>query len=238
MAWPERTYVVSLQTRVLARVDAKKYAKEIQANVDWLKKKAIYKNDKLTGWSYPLNPTADNSNTHFAVMALHAAAQAGAKVDAEIWNTIRAFYTTTQKDNGGWAYNQVGEAKTSYSMTLGGLLGLAVAAKYDKDAKKPDEAFEKGMNALLGGKVGEFSDCKSEFVSWMTAAELGRVIGSDEFKLGKLTRAWYREGAEYVVTSQQKDGSLTYLKGPPRIDTKWPIISTACGLYVLGPPRK
>ena len=73
---PDKTYVVSLHTQVLARVDAKKYAKEIQANADWLLEKAITKNGKLAGWSYPANAIGDNSNTHFAVMGLHAAAEA------------------------------------------------------------------------------------------------------------------------------------------------------------------
>ena len=82
---PKKTYVVSLQTQVLARADPKKHAKQIQKNADWLIEKAVRKDGKLEGWSYPGHDLTDNSNTHFAVVALHAAAQAGAKVDAKIW---------------------------------------------------------------------------------------------------------------------------------------------------------
>jgi hypothetical protein len=237
----ERTYVVSLQTQVLARVDAKKYAKQIQANADWLLEKAIFKFGKLDGWSYPTNQIADNSNTHFALMGLHAAAQAGAKVDAEIWKKIRDCYAGGQRGDGSWAYvnnSSIGMAPGNHSMTVGALAGLAVATKYDKNAKGPDPAFEKGMKALLDGKLGAFGGSKSGFVEWMTAAELGRALGTNEFKSGKLTKAWYREGAEKMVKSQQEDGSMKYTGERPMIDTKWPIVTTACGLYVLGPSKK
>lgn len=234
---PEKTYIVSLQTRVLARVDAKKYAKEIQANADWLMKTAILKDNKLQGWSYPGNTIADNSNTHFAVMGLHAAAQAGAKVDADIWQKVRDYYADTQKANGGWTYHNRGDNAVSTSMTVVGLLALAVAVKYDKQAKGPDRAFEKGMAALLGGKVGDVSTAgKSRFITWMTVAELGRVLGTDEFKADKLGKAWYREEAEKLLKLQEADGSIKAAGEVRSIDAGQPVISTAAALYFLGPP--
>jgi hypothetical protein len=233
---PEKTYVVSLQAQVLARVDAKKYAKEIQANADWLLEKAIVKEKKLQGWSYPANAIADNSNTHFAVMGLHAAAQVGAKVDAEIWKQIRDYYSETQRNDGGWTYHNAGDTQTTHSMTVAGLLALAVAVKYDKQAKGPDKTFEKGMATLLGGKLGEFGDGKSSFVSWFAIAELGRATGTTEFKSGKLAKAWYREGVEKLLKQQQEDGS--FKAGERGIDSGQPAVSTACGLYFLGPPAK
>ena len=67
---PKKTYVVSLQTQILCRLDAKKYKALIQKNADWLLDKAVWKGDTLKGWSYPANEVADGSNTHFAVVAL------------------------------------------------------------------------------------------------------------------------------------------------------------------------
>ncbi|MBY0460396.1 MAG: hypothetical protein K2V38_24030, partial [Gemmataceae bacterium] len=52
---PTRTYVVSLRARALAGADPRKYAKEIQADADWLLGKALRRNGKLAGWSYPGN---------------------------------------------------------------------------------------------------------------------------------------------------------------------------------------
>jgi hypothetical protein len=233
---PDKTYVMSLHTQVLARVDAKKYAKELQANADWLMGKVITKNGTLQGWPYPGNQIADNSNTHFAVMGLHAAAQAGAKVDAEIWKKLRDYYTDTQQKNGGWTYHNVGDTKTTSSMTTAALLALTIAVKYDKLAKEPDPAFKKGMAALLDGISGEG---KSAAYELFTTAELGRALGTTEFKSGKMAKAWYREGVEKLVKGQQEDGSLKY--GDPErggIDRNQPVYATACGLYFLGPPAK
>ncbi len=233
---PDKTYVVSLQTQVLARADAKKYAKQIQANADWLMEKAIMKDKKLQGWSYPANNIADNSNTHFAIMGLHAAAQAGAKVDPDIWKQIRDYFADTQQKDGGWTYHNAGAANVSHSMTVVGLLGLAVAVKYDKGAKGPDPAFEKGMALLLGGSLDQ--EGKSHFVVWMSVAELGRALGTTEFKSGKMAKAWYREGAEKLLKTQQEDGSLRFTGERGGIDKDHPVITTACGLYFLGPPGK
>lgn len=230
---PDKTYVISLQTQALARVDAKKHAKLIQANADWLMERAIVKEKKLRGWSYPAGEITDNSNTHFAIVALHAAAQAGAKVDADIWPQIRDYYAASQKRDGGWQYTgaEVGAAPSTQSMTLAGLLGLAIAVKYDKKAKGPDAAFDKGMKALLSANFGAG---KSVGYDLFTTAELGRALGATEFKSDKLARAWYREGVDKLVKNQQPDGS--FKAGEHGIDATMPIVSTACGLYFLGPP--
>jgi hypothetical protein len=229
----KRTYVASLTIQVLARTKEAKHLPHIQSFADWLMKEAIMKGKKLEGWSYPGNTITDGSNTHFAVMGLHAAAQAGAKVDAEVWKQVREMYAETQQRDGGWVYHGLGDAKPTYSMTAAALLGLTVAGKYDKNAMGPDPAFEKGMALLLGGKL---AGSKSEAYNWLTTAELGRALGSTEFKSGKLTKAWYREGAEKLVKDQQRDGS--WKAGEKGLDSNHPVISTACGLYFLSSVKK
>lgn len=227
---PKKTYVVSLQTQVLARVDARKHAVRIQANADWLLKQALRKGDRLEGWSYPQNNIADGSNTHFAVVGLHAAAQAGAKVDAKVWKEIREFYTRTQRKDGGWSYYGDARAEASSAgMTGAALVGLSVAAKYDKQAKKPDPAFEKGMATYTSDSP---QAPKSLMYNMMVTARLGRVLGVTEFKSGDKTWAWYREGAEMLVKKQNADGSWSFGR---QIDGT-AHLSTAFGLYFLGPP--
>lgn len=229
---PKKTYVVSLQTQVLARVDAKKHAEKIQAGADWLLKNALRGDLQLDGWSYPQNNIADNSNTHFAVMGLHAAAQAGAKIDEKVWKGVRDFYARKQRQDGTWSYyNDPAVERSSVSMTTCGLLGLAVAAKYDKDAKAPGVEFEKGMPALL--KLWGPSP-KSEYYHLFATAELGRALGVNEFKAGNQSRAWYREGVEKLAKEQKQDGSFGGAKG---LDSA-PQLATAFGLYFLGPPKK
>jgi hypothetical protein len=229
---PKKTYVVSLQTQVLARTKNKKHLPQIQKYADWLIEKSVNEDGKLRGWSYPGHQLADNSNTHFAVVALHDAANAGAKIDAKIWGQVRELYARGQID-GGWGYyndRALSGSRVTHSMTTCALLGLALAAKNDPKAKMPDPAFERGMPALLKLTGGE----KSQAYSWLATAELGRALGVSEFKAGKDTRAWYREGAEKLIRDQNPDGSFS---GKSGIDTQ-SIYTTACALYFLGQPAK
>jgi squalene cyclase len=228
---PEKTYVVSLQTQVLARADAKKHAKQIQKNTDWLVEKALRKADKLEGWSYPINKVADGSNTHFAVMALHAAAKAGAKIDAKVWEQIRDMYTRTQLKSGAWTYYYPERGAGNFSMTICGILGLSIAAKHDKDAKEPGEAFTKGMAAMFDLRK---PSPKSEMYRLFTTAELGRVLGGREFRSGNKAWAWYREDAEMLLKKQNDDGSWKF---GATVDSD-PILSTSFGLFFLGPTQK
>jgi hypothetical protein len=233
---PEKTDIVGLQTRVLARVDAKKYAKQIQANADWLVANAITRDKKLQGWSCPEGGIALNYKTLFAVTGLHAAAQAGAKVEATIWPQVREHFVNTQYDTGGWGYGGFISPGANPTTTTNGLLALAIAAKYDKQAKFPNAAFEQGMALVLSGGLGEFGHAQWTFDAWMATAELGRALGSNEFRSGKLAKAWYREGAEKLLKEQQFDGS--WKSGAAGIDGKIPVVATASGLYFLGPPAK
>jgi hypothetical protein len=229
---PKKTYVVSLQTQVLCRMKDKKHLPQIQKNADWLLEKAVRKGDSFAGWSYPAHELADGSNTHFAVVALHTAAQAGAKVDGKVWEQVRDLYARTQTA-GGWGYysdRALGGDRVTYSMTTCGLLGLTISARYDKNAKEPSPAFEKGMVVLLKLVGGGKSSAYDRFAT----AELGRELGQAEFKAGKQGRAWYREGAESLLREQREDGSFA---GKTGIDAN-PVLATAFGLYFLGPPGK
>jgi hypothetical protein len=233
---PEKTYCVSLATQALARADAKKYAKEIQANADWLMKKAILKNEKLAGWSYPLDglPSTDGSNTHFALAALHVAQTAGAKVDAKLWGNVRDLYARTQNRDGSWSYTNGGALgrPPSESMTVAGLFALALADKHDKPAE-PTPAFAKGMVAFLRAK--ELGG-KNEGCVLFTHAELGRALGTAEFKHEKQSRAWYRENAERVFKAQAENGSVKFNK-EYGIGTGT-VVDTAFALFALGPPTR
>ena len=229
---PKKTYVVSLQTQVLARVDAKKHKEQIQKNAEWLLKEMVMKDGKLEGWSYPGGQIADNSNTHFAVMGLHAAAQASARVDAKVWEQIREMYARTQTKT-GWGYygeRTFGGDRSTLSMTTCALLCLTVAVKHDENAKGPDWAFEKGMSVLLDMNTAG----KSAVYEWMATAELGRALGATEFKAGNKGKVWYREGAEKLLKEQKEDGSW---EGKAGID-RTPVYATACALYFLGPSAK
>jgi hypothetical protein len=226
----EKTYVVSLATQALARADAKKYAEKIQANADWLMGKAITKNEKLAGWSYPIPgaPGTDGSNTHFALAALHTAHAAGAKVDAKLWGNVRDLYVREQTREGGWNYASGLGRQPTASMTASGALALALAAKHDKPAD-PNPALAKALALLVSGKSAE---SKNDACLLFTQAELGRALGSAEFKHEMKARAWYRENAERVFKAQADNGSVKLEKGLGSTA----MTDTAFALFALGPP--
>ena len=228
---PKKTYVVSLQTQVLSRVDAKKHAETIQKNVDWLLEKAVRKGNELRGWSYPGNNLADGSNTHFAVFALHAAAKAGAKVDAKVWNEIRAMYVrTAQKD--GWTYHSGLAGFASQSMTAAAICGLTIAASYLKDGDDAGKVTDDAWKAFADRKGLR---PKSEAYMLHLTAELGRLLDKPVFKVGEMEISWYVTGATTLMKSQQTDGS--WRLGNGGIDGM-EVYSTAAVLYFLGSTKK
>jgi RNA polymerase sigma factor (sigma-70 family) len=231
----ERTYLVSLQTQVLARVDAKKYANVIQRNADWLVKNAIGLGEEggLQGWSYPVgpNPRPDGSNTHYAVLGLHAAAQAGTRVDEKVWDAVRDHYVSTRTD-AGWSYivQIPGLGRPTYSMTAAALVGLLVADCHHKPTPESRKTFERGMAALPTLK--DRPTCLG--YNLMVTAGLGRLTGTDVFKAGDQEVYWYRDRAKQLVTDQNPDGSWSLGQN---LDAD-PVLATAFALYFLGPERK
>src|SRR5262249_35417249 len=73
---PKDTYVVGLQTMVYAEVGDPRAGPRIQNNVDWLIRARIYRDGRLRGWTYrDEGGSADNSNTQYALLGLHAGKQ-------------------------------------------------------------------------------------------------------------------------------------------------------------------
>lgn len=233
---PRKTYVVGLQTRVLARADPKAHAARIQANADWLVARAIgLGTGRLAGWSYPgadagNNGTlGDGSNTHFAVFGLDAAATAGARLDPGIWIAVRDMYVRTRLP-AGWKYhNSPLDPGTSRTMTAAALAGLAVADRHSAPTAAGRDAAAEGMRAFLEPGADR---PKSVGYQWLVTAELGRATGADTFRSGKREVRWYRDGAEKLLADQRADGSWAPGRG---VDAD-PDLGTAFGLYFLGPP--
>jgi RNA polymerase sigma factor (sigma-70 family) len=228
----KKTYVVSLQTQILARVDAKKHLKRIQENADWLIKTMLKDGEKLQGWSYPGNGIGDGSNTHFAVMGLHAAAEAGATVEEKLWKQIAEHYVKTSGPK-GWRYHPDPQLKdlATNSMTACALVGLAVAARHQKEAKPLDPCFEHGLKLLADGNL---ENSLSTGYALMVIAELGRLRETKRFQVGDQTWEWYQSGAEKVIKSQNQEGA--FVLGKKGIDAQQPL-ATAFGLYLLGAPE-
>jgi hypothetical protein len=141
LAWlrdvqPTYTYVVGLQTMVFVAAGQKEDRERIQRNVDWLIDARVMDGPDLKGWWYEkpgskgMMGKPDNSNTQYALLGLHEANVAGFKIPREVWESIRAYYTRTQKKEGGgigsWGYAYEPNNGT-LTMTTAGLCGLLIA---------------------------------------------------------------------------------------------------------------
>src|SRR5205814_97418 len=103
---PHDVYVVGLQTMVFTEAGDPKDLTRIQRNVDWLIQAQVMARGALRGWGYTQDAGgADNSNSQYALLGLHAGRQAGAKIARPIWDAIFRFYEGTQEADGGWVYS-------------------------------------------------------------------------------------------------------------------------------------
>jgi hypothetical protein len=243
---PKNTYVVGLQTMVLALVDKdNRYKDQIQGNVNWLIEARIKSDGKLLGWGYGAGDnhgSVNNSNTQYVLLGLHEGMNAGATVPPEVLEEIQRFYMTNQP-NGGWGYHR-GEDPTM-TMTSAGLCGLLITGMDLNDGRE---------KPLAGGKFdqcGKYTENKNvaDALKWignnLPAQNRWEQMPSFYYTLYGLERVgrlsglrflgshdWYREGCEALVPLQNKDGSW---KG--RGFDSSPVVSTSFALLFLSKGR-
>jgi hypothetical protein len=233
---PQHTYVVGLQTMVLAEVGEQRDLFQIQSNVDWLigaavtgNRKPLGQGGKLEGWSYQANSSsrADNSNSQYALLGLWAGQQAGAKIDKSVWEAIREFYSFTQstpsigprgQQIAGWHYQNEGRSggKESLTMTAAGVSGLFIASLEANDSKQE-------LNDVTGvaAKCGFYpeDDAIARAMRWLAQEfrftnpphTFYNVYGIE--RVGRLSgqrfigeHDWYREGCELLTGVRESSG--------------------------------
>jgi hypothetical protein len=233
---PDKTYAVSLQTLAFCRTGQPKDRERIQRNADWLRESMRRDlGGRWLGWSYGKSVSAitDGSNTQYAVLALHAASRAGARIEARTWGDLRDFYLRTQHADGGWSYRPEPEPSTP-TMTCAGICGLLITAQ---ELSLKDEEAARGLAKGLEYLTTRF-DPANDSLRYASCYDLlfdfGQVRqlpGKDLFteKQRDLVRACTRIGVKFLLKGQEQDGSW---KG----DKAWgkePIISTSMALLFL-----
>jgi hypothetical protein len=245
-----KTYVVGLQTMVYAQAGQAVDRERIQKNVEWL-----LAHQKPNGWGYGDDAGADNSNTQYAVLGLHAAIEAGIPVPREALERIRRHMIDSQIPRavpgrpgaGGWPYKPGNP--TTMTMTCAGLCNLTITGM-DLDV---------GKQHLEGGVI---KDCgvydenapAADALRWIgghfpaeiTAGNAMMQLGPAQFyclygleRTGRLTgerffrgHDWYEVGCRYLVSIQRGDGSwqgLGNLDGSPVIATSFALLFLAKG---------
>lgn len=231
---PTTTYVVGLQTMVLAEVNDVRDITTIRANVEWLLKSRVYNNGKLAGWWYEQGTGAapDNSNTQYALLGLYAGKTYLANHDAKSpiqqqdWEEIQRYYIDTmQKDGrgGGWAYQTGTEIR--HTMTMAGLSGLFIAGlELDVSDQQLDE------KTGIAAKCGTYKENQTiaNALKWLDSPRHGGKGSEKNFtfitpgtsfyniygieRVGRLSgerflagHDWYREGCELLTGKVQSD---------------------------------
>lgn len=213
----DHTYVVSLKIMALAQAGSTRYRREIQAAARWLME-AQYESGV---WGYTeAAGSFDNSNTQFALLGLHTAAQAGIAVPAAVWQRARNRVLQLQNKDGGWAYRN--DPQSYGSMTAAGvcnliILGGTLASPQEKgwnDGAAPNCGKYAASRPLTSGlnwigrnfRVDQNPGRGANWQHyWLYGVERAGILSGRRFFS---THDWYREGARYLVTTQRDDGVM------------------------------
>ncbi len=231
----EWTYVVAVKIQALAAVDPVKYRQEIQSAANWL----VAAQRENGGWGYRLDDSRpDHSNSQFALLGLHEAARAGAKVPENVWRRAEADWVRTQHRDGAWSYVGRGDVGTG-SMTTAGVASLHIVGDrltvghehgYTAAGAAPDCGRYSQNRAVARGVewLGRHFSVRSNpgsggfYYYYMYGLErvgilLGlRYIGGHD---------WYREGAAALVPLQSPGGSWREIHD---------VVDTSFALLFLG----
>ncbi len=216
---PAKTYTVALQTMALCEGEPVRDLALIQKNAQWLSRVQITQGPRKGSWSYPLGEGVggDNSNSQFAVLALHEAERVGAKVDPEVWQLAAEYWKECQNPDGSWGY-QPENMPGSGSMTCAGIGAWIICS--GKVAAAAAEATGNGVQCCL---PPEKNDVLERALVWLgrnfsVRRNPGQPGAATQWhfyylygleRVGRLSARrfigdhdWYRAGAEYLISRQ------------------------------------
>ncbi len=236
--WPDTTYVVSLQTMVLAGAGAKKDRERIQHNVQWLEERQLNKGDRAGAWGYREGVgSGDNSNTHFAAMALHDAAAVGAEVQDGTWRRVLDYWVGCQNDDGSWGYYR--GMPGMGTMTCAGIASVAAAAQALGDDRQAADTAKKARDratAWLSKRFTVRTNPGPKRRLWVlyylhAMKEAGHLTGKE--KIGE--HDWEKAGRAYLLGQQDSASGFWRSTGHAEDD---PVIATSFALLFLAEGRR
>ena len=244
---PRTTYAASLQTMVFCKAQPQRDLLLINRNVKWLESVQITDGLKRGAWSYP-RASGDNSNSQFALLALHEAERVGVSVSSRTWRLAKAYWEDCQNVDGSWGYVK-GAAGTG-SMTCAGIASMmittgkvlqadarAVGERVQCCGQGPggeNERIERGL-AWLGRNFSVTANPGNErlwLLYYLYGVERVGRLSARRFLGG---HDWYREGTEYLV--RQQDSLSGFFKGVGHAEDD-PLIATSLALLFLSKGRR
>ena len=222
---PQRTYEAALQVMVLCAAEPSKDMAQIKNVIKWL----ISVQSSNGGWGYGDGDGDDESNTQFAVLALWEASKLEIFADPDLEKALKKAipkctqYWLDKSTSEGWEYRK---PPTIGSMTCAGIASLIILqdASIGMDASVKDNRIhccgdqaatskqetaskiEGGLQWLSKNFAASHNPGATGFTFYYLYAleRVGRLTG--QRMIGKFD--WYREGAEYLLQSQQLGGSF------------------------------
>ena len=125
---PKMVYSAALQTMVFCAAEPDKDRPLILRNVQWLENSQLRGGKRKGAWSYGEGRGlgGDNSNSQFALLALHEAERIGVPVQRDTWKLALDYWLRTQKKDGSWGYTE--DEPSSGSMTCAGIASVVICA--------------------------------------------------------------------------------------------------------------
>lgn len=125
---PGSTYATSLHIMAFCQADPQRYKLKITSLAKWLEAhQSTVEGPTRGGWGYTPNiGLADNSNTQFAMLALHEAERVGVKIPDRTWQFARDYWLKNpvyDKGRGAFGYHN----GVSGSMTCAAIASLIIA---------------------------------------------------------------------------------------------------------------
>ncbi len=255
---PERTYVVSLQTMAFARAEPERDRELILRNVKWLERTQIAEGMYKGAWSYPGIGDGDNSNSQFALLALHEAERVGVAASDRTWLLAKKYWEDCQNIDGSWNYSRLLPGGTG-SMTCAGITSMVIANDriHASDARVTGDRIEcclphgpsdtdrvergiqwLGQHYSVSHNPG--SAASTWFLYYLYGLERAGRLTARRFiplipRQGQPDRAdWYREGADRLVRSQE---SLSGFWTGTGVGESNPVIGTSLALLFLSKGR-
>lgn len=255
---PSDTYSVSLQTMALSAVGNPRDLVFLERNVRLLESLQISRGPTTGSWPYGSGRgSGDNSNSQFAVLALHEAEAAGVKVKEDVWTRAHLYWIACANSDGSWGYTIMlgntgrpqGSSGSSGSMTCAGISSLWITSEHVGSpaargngevirccggGSSPD-ALEKGL-AWLGKNFSVTQNPGTRGATWLYYYLYGlERVGRFTARRFIGTHDWYLEGSTFFL-SVQDPLSGSFRSGGGQIDD--PLIATSFATLFLAKGRR
>jgi len=175
------------------------------------------------GWNYTSlggsGGRYDFSNTQMAILALREAALAGCEIPEYVWKRTQELYFRAQHKDGSWAYTEKQKGEGYGSMTAAGLASIFITmdnlnlasgcpCRGGRSASMGGE-FDRRVDAALGWLEKHFDPKTNPKKGnwpfyWLYSVERDGIAAGYKY-FGK--HNWFKEGAEYLVKTQDGKGS-------------------------------